>query len=452
MSQEGLSERVDTLVIGAGISGLAFAQALGPEADVLVVDGAEREGGWLRSESVAAEPGARFEIGAEALSDPEGRLAALCETCGIETIRASASAQRRYLVARGELVALPQSPRGMLATRLLSTSGKLRALSEFFRDPRIALEGSIADFVRHRFGREVLETFVDPFVSGVHGGDPELVSLRAAFPALAAMVEEHGSVLRGLSRRKKSKGPALFKPRGGMQRLPEGLARNLGARLRLRAAVSELARTGDGFVATSAAGRIHARRVVVATDRSRAVTLLSQVAPMASRELAGMSAENLVAVIHGWDRERVAHPLDGFGFLAPSSQRLATLGTLFSSTIDPDCAPLGQVVLRTLLGGARRAALIDETDAQLIATVLQENSRLLGISGAPRWTRVLRYRGAIPRYDLDHPRRVAAIAADVAREPGLALLGNAISGPGVGALVARATELARHQSQSGPGR
>ncbi|HTF87963.1 MAG TPA: protoporphyrinogen oxidase [Planctomycetota bacterium] len=449
MSQAGPGERVDTLVIGAGISGLAFAQALGDKVDVLVLDGAERAGGWLQSESVAVAPGARFEVGAEALADPQGNLAALCTACGIETIRAPASAQRRYLVHRGELVALPSSPQGMLTTPLLSASGKLRALTELFRDRRVALEGSIADFVRHRFGREVLEAFVDPFVSGVHGGDPELVSLRAAFPALAAMVEEHGSVLRGMSRRKKSKDASLFKPRGGMQRLPEGLARKLGSRLRLRTVVSELARSGDGFVATTSEGPIHARRAVVATDRARAVLLLSKVAPLASRELAGMSAENLVAVIHGWDRGRVAHPLDGFGFLAASSQGLATLGTLFSSTIDPECAPEGQVVLRTLLGGARRAALVDESDERLIASVLLESSKLLGIAGAPRWTRVLRYRGAIPRYDLDHPRRVAAIEADVARVPGLAVLGNAITGPGVGALVARATELARHPGKPG---
>jgi oxygen-dependent protoporphyrinogen oxidase len=202
--------------------------------------------------------------------------------------------------------------------------------------------------------------------------------------------------------------------------------------------VRELERAPDGFLATSDAGRLHARRAVVATDRSGAAALLASVAPLAARELAAMSAESLVAVVHGWDRDRVAHPLDGFGFLAPSREGLATLGTLFSSSIDPTSAPAGQVVLRTLLGGARRPQLPEESDERLTQIVIDENSRLLGLARTPRWTRVLRYRGVRPRFDLDQPRRVAAIEADVRKSPGLVLLCNAIRGPGIAALVAHA--------------
>lgn len=441
MNSPAADERVETLVIGAGISGLAFAHALGPNADVLVLDAAEHVGGWLHTTAVAQEPGARYEVGAEAVQDQHGDVAELCAAVGVQTLRASLSASRRYLVKDKALVALPASFAGFITTRLLSASGKLRALSECVRDSKLALDGSVADFARHRFGREVLEAFVDPFLSGVHAGDPEQVSLRAAFPALATMVEQHGSVTRGLLSRKGRAG-FMFKPAGGMQRLPEGLARALGSRIRLRTPVRELQRTPDGFRATTELGTIHARRTLVATERCAAANLLAQVAPSAARELGAMSAESLVAVVHGWKREQVGHALDGFGFLAPSREHMATLGTLFSSTIDPGCAPEGQVVLRSLLGGARRKELVEESDERLIGRAIEENSKLLGLSGSPRWTRVLRYRGAIPRYDLDHPRRIAAIEAELKTIPGLMLLCNAVQGPGVSALIARARQQA----------
>ena len=40
---------VDTLVVGAGLSGLAYAHARGPGADLLVLEATERPGGLVRT-------------------------------------------------------------------------------------------------------------------------------------------------------------------------------------------------------------------------------------------------------------------------------------------------------------------------------------------------------------------------------------------------------------------
>ena len=57
-------------------------------------------------------------------------------------------------------------------------------------------EESVAQFVRRKFGHEILEYLVAPFVSGVYAGDPEKLSLRAAFPPLDEWERTYGSVLR----------------------------------------------------------------------------------------------------------------------------------------------------------------------------------------------------------------------------------------------------------------
>lgn len=63
-----------------------------------------------------------------------------------------------------------------------------------------------------------------------------------------------------------------------------------------------------------------------------------------------MVCEDLVSVLSLWPRSAVGHPLDGFGYLAPGRESLRHLGALFSSAIDPRCAPEGHVLVRVLLG------------------------------------------------------------------------------------------------------
>jgi len=153
-----------------------------------------------------------------------------------------------------------------------------------------------------------------------------------------------------------------------------------------------------------------------------------------------MQAESLVSLVHAWRRADVAHALDGFGYLVPSSQGSAVLGTLFSSSLWPRTAPAGHVLLRTLLGGAHHPHLLARDDGWLGEAALAEARARLGARGAPLWLRVARYPAVIPRFDLAHPARQALLAQLL--PPGLALLGNFTHGIGLARLVGEARALA----------
>src|SRR2546425_10700943 len=93
------------------------------------------------------------------------------------------------------------SPPALLTTSLLSASAKWRLLPEAFRRTRPPAEDeSVADFVRRKFGGEILETLVAPFVSGGYAGDPEKLSLPSAFPPAPPWELNVGSVIRGASK------------------------------------------------------------------------------------------------------------------------------------------------------------------------------------------------------------------------------------------------------------
>jgi oxygen-dependent protoporphyrinogen oxidase len=62
----------------------------------------------------------------------------------------------------------------------------------------------------------------------------------------------------------------------------------------------------------------------------------------------------------------------------------------------------------------------------------------MGVRGLPVASRVTRWGGALPQYDVGHLDRVARVRAAVAVQPGLAVCGAAYDGVGIPACVASA--------------
>lgn len=432
-------ESVETLVIGAGISGLSYAHARGPEADLLVLEASEEAGGFMRTEQRGPY---RYEWGPESIATGTPAVGELLSELGLPESPAPAAAKRRFIAQGGKLQALPAGPKGLLGTPLLSWRGKLRLLSEPWRDPSIGLSGSVAKFARHRLGQEVLDEFLDPFVAGIYAGDPEDLSLRAAFPRLAKMVDDHGSLFRGLRKGTGHK-PSILSFEAGNGTVTGALAEHLGDRLRLATPVSKLTRGLGTWKVTTDGVTIECRRLVIATGARSAAVLLDGHSQVLSADLRSIPHESLASVHHAWEREQVAHALDGFGYLVPKKREAHHLGTLFSSSLRPGVAPEGQVLLRTFVGGAREPRALELEDTALVERTVGDMRPWLGLEGRPVEAWVHRHGAAIPRYDLEHPDRMLRFERAVRDQPGLSLLGIYLRGIGVPLRIERARDLAR---------
>ncbi|MEF3192627.1 MAG: protoporphyrinogen oxidase, partial [Halothiobacillaceae bacterium] len=126
---------VETLVIGAGISGLSTAFFLRQRGmDVAVIEASPRAGGNIRTEE---HGGYVLEAGPNTLLDNHPAIRRLIDGLGLrEVVReANREAKRRYVVREGRAVPLPGSPPAFLTTRLFSFRGKLRLLAEPFIKP-----------------------------------------------------------------------------------------------------------------------------------------------------------------------------------------------------------------------------------------------------------------------------------------------------------------------------
>jgi oxygen-dependent protoporphyrinogen oxidase len=341
------------------------------------------------------------------------------------------------------------SPGAFLRTPLFSFGAKVRLFAEPFipKSPPQA-EESIAQFVRRRLGPEFLDYAIEPFVAGIYAGDPETLSVPAAFPRLHALEQRYGGLIKGAilgarERKKnadKSKNAASsFSFREGMQTLTDALARAIG-NVDCEVNVRRVARRPDGsfVVAGERFGMAFeraARAVVIATPAYAAADIVRDLAPAAADALADIPYPPVTVVASAYRRREILHPLDGFGFLAPAKERTAVLGTLFSSTMFEHRAPSEVAVLTSFVGGRRNPELAMAGDAEVRAAVQSELSRLLGAGAEPMWSEITRWKRAIPQYTMGHLQRIATVEEAERTLPGLHFCANYRGGVSIGDCV-----------------
>ena len=447
-------------VLGAGIAGLTAGFHLTRRGhDVIVLEAAPRAGGVIASERT---DGYLLEHGANS-THPTAELRSLIEFLGIhgEVVQAAPAQRNRFVVRDGILVPLPRGPGSFVRSRLFSARGKFRLLMEPFVRPGRRNE-SVAEFVSRRVGREFLDYAIDPFVAGVFAGSPHKLSMKHTFPKMVEIEQAHGSLLRGLAAREwKSKKTTQtgrertpFSFRDGMSTLPNALATALGDRLKLQAPVRAVERANGSWRVLTEAGEFTVDAVISSVpthDFGRIGVSLVRTSFL-DVEYAPITVVGL-----GYRRQEVGHPLDGFGFLVPAvEQDFRLLGALFSSSLFPNRAPEGHILLTGFLGGARYAKSIKLTDAAAIDVASADIQVLLETRGAPSFRRVIQIPKAIPQYHLGYDETLDKFAKIERELPGLFFTGNYCRGVSVGDTVSHAVRTAarihRYLSTDPPGR
>jgi protoporphyrinogen/coproporphyrinogen III oxidase len=433
----------DVVVVGGGISGLACAyrlQNLG--RSVALLESSPEPGGLLGTKS---QSGFLFETGPQSFQGTETMLA-LARELGIENelCRADPKAPR-YILRRGKLIEVPTTPQALLSSSLLGVKSRLQVASEAFRRTKApSHEESVAAFVRRKFGHEILEYLVTPFVSGVYAGDPEKLSLRAAFPMLGEWEREYGSVLRGAMKSRPPKGarsgpPPLCSFNAGIQTLAHSLAKKLGSSARTNSRVTAIECAAGVFrLQTQEIGeprKLAARAAVVATPAHVATHLIEPISVNLAKVLSGVAYAPVVVVNHGYYSKQFGQTPGGFGVLIPRSEKQRTLGIVWNSSLFPGRAPDGQVNVTSVLGGATDVEIMEKSDAELSAIVVHEASKILGITGSPISLAIWRHPKAIPQYNLGHHHIVESIHQGERSTPGLFFAGNYLEGPAIGKCV-----------------
>ncbi len=449
------------VVIGGGISGLSLGAELVsrcPAAEVRVLESTGRAGGNIRTRS---ENGWTCEAGPAAFLNRDPSTLELVTQLGLEDelVTAQETARRRYILVNGRLRRFPDSLSSFLNSDLLSLRARARVLMEPLVPPAPPnMEESVASFARRRLGREAANRLLDPVVAGIYAGDPERLSASAALPQLTDLEQNGRSLLQALIRsREQSAQQGSVSPSGvgmrrmvsfrhGMGRLVEALVESLGPRLQHHSPVSSLERRAGSW-------RVHvggerprmedADVVVSAVPASLAAPFLGPLHPDLLAACTGVPSAPVAAVSLGYRESEVPHPMDGFGYLVPSTEGGRVLGVMWTSSMFSGMrAPQGHVLLRIFMGGARDLGVCGMEQEDLALSARQHLHQVMGISARPRWQACFRHRVGIPQYEIGHEARVHEARRALLSLPGLLMAGNSLQGVGVN----HCTKLARESA------
>lgn len=453
------------LVVGGGLAGLLAArrhQRAGHRVVLLEASGAV--GGAIAETTLPEAGSLALNTGAEAYATGSGAVDALVAELGLEQ---RIVAPREGLGSRvvsdagvhpapaASVLGIPGHPLAADVRAVLGTVGALRASIERLLPASFgARDGAtVAEVVRRRLGRRVLERLVAPVVGGVQSADPATLEFAAASPALRRGLAEHGSLtaaarrLRGRSTR--SAGTVVHSLAPTMAVLPRTLQERIlaaGGILRTGVEVVGVERSGERWqVLTGRDERLEADRLVLACPPDTARDLLRDAAPAVSRAIpqAPSAAVRLAALV--LDAPALdAHP-SGTGALVAAGTAGIRAKALTHASAKWEHV---QQALREALPAAGSPHLLRlsygrpgerlPAREEIVDLALADASRLLGTpltraqllaSEVIDWDRAMRQ--ALP----GHRAALDALTGLLAEQPSLELVGSWRAGTGIDAIV-----------------
>jgi oxygen-dependent protoporphyrinogen oxidase len=432
----------DTIIIGAGLSGLVIGHKLKqhrPEHQIVVLEKSARAGGVISSFS---ENGYLAESGPHGFLDNCSESRELLEETGLEEecVRASLQTFVRYVCIDSKLMMIPQSPLKIIRAPLIPWKDKFRVVGELFKKP-LGGEPTVAKWAEYRFGKALLP-YVDAVFTGTYAGDYNELKIDAVMPGVRQMEQEHGSIIRGAlakvrqARKKRGKKQKLSMPSmtsfpDGMVRLPQRLAEILGPEsISFNCEVTTVQKNDAGWLVETEYDTYQSTNLVLALPVNQGLRLLSAIDD--SAPLKQVPEAWIATVVLGF--EGAALP-PGFGFLIPEREQRFTLGTLFSSNMFPNRAPDGHIVFETLVGGRRHPERLELDDEPLIQNALADVKGLLTLPQNPTYTRVLRPAGGIPQLEKGYPQLVEWRNDLVRKNAGLYVCGFGWEGIGLNDMI-----------------
>lgn len=424
-----------------------FLKKIRPGLSVVILEKNSTPGGAIRS---FQEHGFLAEWGPHGFLDNIAESRELLSDTGLdqECQRAPLGEFVRYICLDGKLCLIPQNPKKILASSLISLPAKLRILADLWKKPQPG-EQTISNWIAHRFGAALLP-FADAVFTGTYAGDYERLSIDATMPGIRQLELKHGSVIRGLFHKAREnkkapqrKGlPAMISFPQGMARLTEALATDKN--LRAGTAVNQIKKGENGWEVMAGDTLFAAGNVVLALSINQTLKLLA--ASGLTPPVEKIPEAQIANVVLGFDK--TADIPFGFGYLAPEREKRFALGALFSSHMFPGRAPAGRVLLEALVGGRRHPEKLKLSDEEIVQRTYDDLKQLIHLPEPPCFARVLRPVQGIPQLEKGYPELLAWRDKTEKEEKGLQICGFGWGGIGINDMIKAAKEKAQSVAQN----
>lgn len=443
-----MTRRDSCIVVGGGVSGLVAAREFSRAGfNVTVYEGSTVWGGAVSSLTVG---GVAVDVGAESIGIARSTGRDLLHDLGLEgDIVEPRRTDSRVSVADG-LFELPPTVLGIPAdandARLLTLIGgdaveRVRNEVDF----QITPTTTIGEMVRVRLGDRVVQRLVDPIVSGVHALAADQADLATLVPNIDMVIGSTGGLVAAAQRMRSGLGPsgsAVISVRGGLYRMVEALVsscRRMGVHMRLARPVAEIRRESDHWSVIDDEGNGQdADVVVIAASPDVASRFIFRIDSDIARALSSIEMTKVdVVTMYVISSELDLFPT-GPGMLVSSERSDVSAKAMTHSNAKwawwDEVLPAHHHLIRLSYGRAGRASM---THDEILAVVEGEARTLLGLREP--WTvvdmNITTWTRSLVRPSPGHATRMKALAQDVERIPGLAIMSGALCGNGLAGVV-----------------
>lgn len=485
-------------IIGGGISGLACANKLlelakenNQAIKITLLEASDRLGGVIATDYLE---NFILEQGPDSFLTKQKPWALdLCRRLGLasQVISTNDKHRKTYIVKNKKLYPLPDGFVMLAPTKfwpfifspVLSYKGKLRmaldlvlpAKKSSVPDDSVQDE-SLANFVRRRFGREVLEQIAQPMIGGIYTANPETLSLDSTMPRFMELERKYGSVIKGLALEGQASGhispgadsgshnagssshnAGSASPKANLDSrstastsgarysmfasLKGGLT-TLTATLKDRLSDQEIVFNSPVTAIKKLPGahnwqlslpdrEIESDALVVAVPANKAAQLFEEFDKELASNLNSIPCASSIVLTFVFAKKDIPKQIDGFGFVVPDKEGLSIIAASFSSVKFAGRAPDGQIIIRVFLGGACQENIYNLNDEEIIARAKDDLKTLLAIQAEPFITKLYRFKEAMPQYLLGHKAKIKKIFDSIDNHQNLALAGNAYQGVGI---------------------
>ena len=445
-------------ILGGGITAIAAAVELKKQGkDFILIEKSNRLGGKIQS---ATLEGYHLEFGPNTVLINHPETKAFLEYLNLYDKRLQPDAQaikKRFVLKKGKIEPIPYSFGSLLKSKLFGLSTIFSMLKEpSKRAKKSKEEESLADFSRRRFGTQIYDDLITPFVSGIYAGDPEKMSLRYTMPLLHQAEQKFGSVVKGMPKLIKEKRESqsaynmpkqkIFSFEKGLQSMVDVAAKKIKDELSLNTEIKSIETSEEKYVLklSNAEGDLEMSvdQLICTLPAHRLVTILSFDSSFKSAikqvNYVPAGVRDLVFPKSRWRFKRKA-----FGLLSRKAESEPWLGILFNSEFFPQQQRTDDILLTVISGGYRQTDFINLSDQEILKKLNESINRIGLANGEAAFHHIYRWEKAIPQYEVGYAELEAEMKRFEKENPRIKIAGNYYKGVSVSDCIANGTKLAR---------
>ena len=435
--------KVDTIIIGGGISGLSAGHFLSKKKkDFLILEARNRAGGVIQTE---IHKNLICENGPNTILLNNASIEQIIKDCGLwgDLIFPSENSEKnRFVFNNNKLTKIPLSLKEIIYTPIFSIYAKLRLCFEIFIKKH-KKDTTVFKFINNRFGKEFHDKLIEPVLSGIYAGNTKEMSSKHSLKFLWDLEQSYGSIIKGLIKIKKNKNKSkAFNFPLGLSQLIKAMENSFNSKIKLNSCVSKIIKKDNGYELTVNGNKIIYCNNIISTVP--AYVLEKLIYDLNIKNVLKKIKYCPLDVFHiGLKKDKIKNKVRGFGVLTKPDDKKKYLGVLLNSQIFSHVSSKDDELLTIMVGGENQKDLCLMESSRLEKIIINEIKSLLNYEGDPFFKKKYRWEKAIPQYNLNQEELVEKVKEFQKNNPNFYITGNYFNGISVSDCIYKADKLVK---------